>query len=162
LRELLDIGDAVRNGLRLVQHAARPAQVKIVEEYASDLPLVLLDRGHIAQIVTNLTLNAIQAMPDGGTLTISTGAEDGEVYFRFQDTGVGIAPDDEKRIFDAFFTTKPPGQGTGLGLAVCRTIIGQHRGRISVDSKQGMGSAFTVWLPPATVEEAMVVGTHSR
>jgi signal transduction histidine kinase len=158
----MDPNDAIRYGLRLVQHAARPKNVTIVEEYAPDLPVVLLDRGHIAQIVTNLTLNAIQAMPNGGTLTISTGTELGEIFLQFQDTGVGIAPADEHKIFDAFFTTKPPGQGTGLGLAVCRTLIAQHHGRISVESKQGAGSTFTIWLPPATVEEEMVVGSHPR
>ncbi len=162
LREVLDLNEAVRYGLRLVQHAARPAQVTIVEKYVADLPFVLFDRGHMSQIVTNLTLNAIQAMPGGGTLTISTGTADGEVYFEFRDTGVGIAPEDEKRVFDAFFTTKAPGQGTGLGLAVCRTLIGQHHGRITVDSQRGSGSTFRVWLPPAAVEEELFVGTNPR
>jgi signal transduction histidine kinase len=162
LREVMSLNDAVRYGLRLVQHAARPAHVTIIEEYEPDLPLVLLDRGHMAQIVTNLTLNAVQAMPNGGTLTISTGVADGEVYFRFRDTGVGISPSDEKRVFDAFFTTKPPGQGTGLGLAVCRALVSQHHGRMTVDSELGSGSSFTVWLPPAVAEEELVVGSHPR
>jgi signal transduction histidine kinase len=162
LREVVDPNDAVRYGLRLVQHAARPAHVAIVEDYTLDLPAVSLDRGHMAQIVTNLTLNAVQAMPNGGTLTISTGVEDGQVFFRFRDTGVGISPSDEKRVFDAFFTTKAPGQGTGLGLAVCRTLVSQHHGHMTVESKLGQGSAFTVWLPPAAAEEEMVVGSNSR
>ncbi|HZT07489.1 MAG TPA: ATP-binding protein [Chloroflexota bacterium] len=161
-RELLNLNDAVRHGLRLVQHAARPAHVTLVEAYADDVPSVLVDRGHMAQIVTNLTLNAIQAMPSGGTLTISTGAENGEVFFRFQDTGVGIPLSQQQRIFDAFFTTKAPGQGTGLGLAVCRTLVAQHHGRITVESEPGSGSAFTVWLPRATVEEEMVAGSNPR
>jgi two-component system NtrC family sensor kinase len=88
--------------------------------------------------------------------------ENGEVYVRFRDTGVGIPPSDVQRVFDAFFTTKPPGQGTGLGLAVCRTLVAQHHGRMTVESKLGLGSTFTVWLPPAAAEEELVVGSHSR
>jgi signal transduction histidine kinase len=101
-------------------------------------------------------MNAIQSMPRGGKLEISTGQENEELFVRFKDTGIGISPEDMERIFDPFFTTKVEGHGTGLGLAVCRTLVNQHHGDITVKTEPGKGSTFTVWLPPAEVKEAML------
>jgi signal transduction histidine kinase len=108
------------------------------------------------QVYTNLTLNALQAMPQGGKLTVSTSLQRDQVYVRFEDTGGGIAPDQLEQIFEPFFTTKPAAEGTGLGLAVCRGLIARHHGRITVESEVGKGSKFTVWLPPAPVKEEMI------
>jgi signal transduction histidine kinase len=116
----------------------------------------------MAQIFTNLTLNAIHAMPQGGSLVVSTGLEGDEIYVRFQDSGVGIPPEHRARIFEPFFTTKATGEGTGLGLAVCQSLISRHRGRITVDSEVGQGSTFTVWLPPAPDKESIVGGFVGR
>ncbi len=95
----------------------------------------------------NLLLNAIKAMPDGGGLGIALGQTDGEAWVSISDTGHGIAPGDLENIFDPFYTTAPVGQGSGLGLSICYSIIKQHFGTITVDSEEGKGSTFTVRLP---------------
>lgn len=153
-----DLNTVVEQSLGLVRHAARAAGVTLIEDYAPGLPNVKADRNQIAQIVTNLTLNAVQAMPSGGTLTVSTVQDHQEVCLIFRDTGTGIGPEHLEHIFDPFFTTKPFGQGTGLGLAVCRTLVAQHRGEITVASKPGKGSTFSVYLPVAPIKEALVAG----
>lgn len=153
-----DLNTVVEQSLGLVRHAARAAGVSLIEDYAPGLPNVKADRNQIAQIVTNLTLNAVQAMPSGGTLTVSTVQDHQEVCLIFRDTGTGIGPEHLEHIFDPFFTTKPFGQGTGLGLAVCRTLVAQHRGEITVASEPGKGSTFSVYLPVAPIKEALVAG----
>jgi two-component system, cell cycle sensor histidine kinase and response regulator CckA len=106
------------------------------------------DRGQLEQVLTNLVLNAVDALPTGGTVTLRTGAlADREVWFEVEDHGVGIPRADLERIFDPFFTTKPPGKGTGLGLAVVHGIVSQHGGRLKVESDVGRGSIFRVALP---------------
>ncbi len=150
------LNSAVEQGMRFVRHAANAARVTVVEDYADNLPWVRVDVSRMAQVFTNLTMNAIQAMPRGGKLEICTGMENNGLYVRFKDTGTGIGLEDKDRIFDPFFTTKPVGQGTGLGLAVCRTLVNQHHGDITFDSEPGKGSTFTVWLPPAEVKEALL------
>ena len=86
-------------------------------------------------------------MPDGGTLTISTSIRDGKVLVRLADTGCGIKPEHLERIFEPFFSTKPVGQGTGLGLSVSYGIVRQHGGTLEVASEEGKGSTFTIVLP---------------
>ena len=98
---------------------------------------------------SNLVLNAVSAMVEGGQLRVSTGVSNGYVQVMVADTGVGIAPEHLDRIFDPFFTTMPVGQGIGLGLSISYAIIQQHRGRITVKSQTGEGTTFTVWLPIA-------------
>ena len=154
--QVTSLNAAVEQGMRFVRHAANAGRVTVVEDYADNLPWVRVDVSRMAQVFTNLTMNAIQAMPRGGKLEISTGLENNSLYVRFRDTGTGISPEDLQRIFDPFYTTKPAGQGTGLGLAVCRTLVNQHHGDITVDSEPGKGSRFTVWLPPAEVKEALL------
>jgi len=92
-------------------------------------------------------LNAIQAMPDGGTLTLRTRVRDGEVVAEVEDTGTGIDPSVRDRIFDPFFTTRDVGEGTGLGLAVSDAIVRAHGGTIEVESEPGRGSVFRVRFP---------------
>ncbi|HEU4683467.1 MAG TPA: ATP-binding protein [Nitrospira sp.] len=112
------------------------------------------DAGQMKQALLNLIVNAIQAMPDGGTLTICAeqGGGDGSrtphVHLAVADTGIGISPAQRERIFDPFFTTKD--EGTGLGLAIVHAIVEAHRGRIDVDSVAGRGTTFTIVLPSAT------------
>ncbi|MDH5563780.1 MAG: ATP-binding protein, partial [Nitrospirota bacterium] len=95
----------------------------------------------------NVILNACQAMPEGGTLTLKMRAEANLVELSVQDTGVGIPQEEVSKIFDPFFTTKPVGEGTGLGLTVVHGIIQEHSGKIRVDSVPGQGSTFVVALP---------------
>jgi signal transduction histidine kinase len=102
--------------------------------------------GPLEQVFTNLFLNAMNAMPKGGILNISTERHGGDLLVRVTDSGDGIAPEDLGKIFDPFFT-KAPGRGTGLGLSICHSIVDQHKGSISVDSQIGKGSTFTVKLP---------------
>jgi two-component system NtrC family sensor kinase len=95
----------------------------------------------------NLVVNAIQAMPSGGKLTITTYRKDSLVCFAVEDTGVGMSPEIQKQLFVPFFTTKDVGQGTGLGLAVIQGIVTAHGGTIAVRSQTGQGSLFEVCLP---------------
>jgi signal transduction histidine kinase len=98
-------------------------------------------------VFINLLLNAINAMPNGGTIEVFVERTAGEVLARVTDTGEGISPEDFDKIFDPFYTKSPPGKGTGLGLSICYSIVDQHRGSIGVDSQKGEGSTFTVKLP---------------
>mgnify|MGYP001573868479 CR=1 FL=1 len=97
----------------------------------------------------NLLLNAADAMPEGGTVTILAGSEAGRVRIEVRDTGVGIPAEHLDKIYDPFFTTKPRGKGTGLGLSVSYGIVKEHAGTLSVESNPGEGSRFTVSLPVA-------------
>jgi two-component system NtrC family sensor kinase len=139
-----------------VRHAAAAAHVTIVEDYAGNLPPIRVDASQMVQVYTNVTLNAIQAMERDGKLIVSTGMEHDELYVRFEDTGCGIPKDQLERIFEPFVTSKAATEGTGLGLAVCRSLVVRHHGRITVESEVGKGSIFTVWLPPAQLKEGMI------
>ena len=109
--------------------------------------LCCIDSEAIKQIVMNITLNATQAMPDGGHLNIASREENGSVVLIIEDTGIGIAQELLDRIFDPFFTTKEVGEGTGLGLAVTLAMVQRLNGQIDVQSQPGRGSTFIVTLP---------------
>lgn len=146
-KELLDINGVVRDTLTLVHKQAERADVVIEEQLAATLPAVLGDRNQLAQVLVNLSLNAIEAMPEGGLLSVSTRAVDGRVVIVVRDTGCGIKAEDLDRVFDPFFTTKPPGEGTGLGLSVSYGTVEQHGGELTVESREGVGTTMTVVLP---------------
>ena len=109
--------------------------------------------GLLEQVFMNLFLNAMNAMPNGGTLEVSTERHGGDLLVRVTDTGEGISAEDLGKIFDPFYTKAPPGKGTGLGLSICYSIVEQHKGSISVDSQSGKGSTFTVKLPSLSPTE---------
>jgi signal transduction histidine kinase len=113
----------------------------------ADVPPVECQPSDLNQVFMNLLMNAAQAMPRRGTITVRTGCAGGEAWIEVADTGQGIAPENLKKIFDPFFTTKPVGEGTGLGLALAYGIVEKHHGRIDVESEPGKGSRFRVWLP---------------
>lgn len=113
----------------------------------SQLPQVYCIPSQLNQVLLNLLVNAAQAIAQHGTITISTGFDAQWVWFSVADTGSGIAADKLEQIFQPFYTTKPKGQGTGLGLALSRSIIEKHKGILDVVSKAGKGSCFTVKLP---------------
>jgi signal transduction histidine kinase len=121
--------------------------VEVVRDLDPDLPDVQADATQLEQAFLNLTLNAVEAMPDGGQLEVSAGyaRPEGKVLMTIADTGIGIDPVSKDNIFDPFFTTKPG--GTGLGLAITYDIVQRHNGRIEVESKVGAGTKFKIWLP---------------
>jgi len=121
--------------------------IEIVLEMDENLPSVAGDPAQINQVLINLVVNAIHAMPEGGILTIKTVAKQNSIFMLVQDTGQGISKDIKEKIFLPFFTTKEVDQGTGLGLSVVYGIINEHGGTVSVDSQLGTGSIFKVELP---------------
>jgi signal transduction histidine kinase len=122
---------------------------------ARNLPLVVAHPDAIQQVLANLVNNAMDAMPGGGTLRITTRAAEDAVEVAVEDTGTGISEEQLPHIFEAFYTTKPGVRGLGLGLFVSEGIIRGHRGRISVESRPGEGSRFVVRLPRETLDEAL-------
>jgi signal transduction histidine kinase len=144
---LLNLSDVIERSFTLVAHSAQIQHVNVVKELSPALPEVMADPDQLQQVLTNLMLNAIQAMPEGGTLTLRTSADsDGKVKMEVQDTGVGISPENMSKLFTPFFTTKKEVKGVGLGLAVAYGIIQRHQGRIEVNSEMGKGSTFTISL----------------
>ena len=111
--------------------------------------MVLADADQMSQVMINLVMNAVHAMPDGGILRVGLAPEPQMVRLTVADTGHGIPQEVIKKIFDPFFTTKEFGKGTGLGLTVVKGIIEEHQGSIAVDSQEGMGTTFTILLPMA-------------
>ena len=156
----VDLNRVVREVLRLLQRQAELADVVVEVRYAADLPWVMGDARQLKQVLFNLIVNALQAMPNGGMLTISTSygpatTRQGKfVRVRVRDTGVGIMPEHRQRLFQPFFTTKPEGKGTGLGLSISLGIVENHGGTIEVESEPGRGSCFTVLLPARLPERA--------
>ncbi len=145
----VDITEIIKGTARLVTHQQRGEDVQIVIEAAADVPKVSGDVGQLQQAVVALATNAIDAMPDGGTLTLRALRSGSRVLVQVTDTGIGIAPENMTKIFDPFFTTKDIGHGTGLGLAVCYGILSDHGGRLDVRSTLGSGTTFTITLPIA-------------
>jgi signal transduction histidine kinase len=141
------LGAIVERTLSILKHHPGLESVGVETRIPADLPDIHVEDDAILQALVVLIVNALDAMPDGGTLSISAREAAGEVRCEVRDTGCGIAPADVPKIFEPFFTTKPPGRGTGLGLAVCHGIVRSHGGRMEVDSSPGDGSRFTVILP---------------
>ncbi|BAL23520.1 nitrogen regulation protein NR(II) [Azoarcus sp. KH32C] len=146
-RAAVDIHECLASALRLAT-IDLAAGVAIAQEYAA-LPAVRCRPGQINQVALALLANAIQALPQGGgKITLRTGQDGpGRVWFEVADDGCGIAPEHLPRLFEPFFTTRPVGQGTGLGLTTAFDIITEHGGRIDVESTPGAGSRFRVTLP---------------
>jgi len=146
-----NLNELMRDVLALVNHQIRTRGVEICPEFCPDLPEVIVDPNQIKQVLLNLIHNAIQAMPNGGSLFLRTGSQMREgrrwVIAAVHDTGVGISPENLDRIYEPFFTTQPVGSGTGLGLSISYSIITDHGGFMEVDSIQAEGSCFTIYLP---------------
>lgn len=143
-RDSFDVAKAIQEVLDLTrrQFVKEGVEVRFVP---GDVPPVPGDREQLKQAFLNLTLNALQAMPRGGCLTITTFADPERVRIAFTDNGVGIAPQDQEKIFNPFFTTRQ--EGTGLGLAITHRIVQGHGGRIDVESRVGEGTTFSILLP---------------
>jgi signal transduction histidine kinase len=143
----LDINQLIDDSLALLNHQLQSGHIHVDSQYAQSLPPVYGNAGKLQQVFVNLFLNARDAMPSGGELTIRTAMNETMVIVDISDTGAGIPEQNIKRIFDPFFTTKDIGSGTGLGLAVTYGIVQEHGGRIFVDSSAGKGTQFRVKLP---------------
>lgn len=149
-RELVSVGDVVRQVLKLVQHDLQVNEISVTTEIQDDLPRVHADRTQMQQVVLNLVKNAIEAMnqnaPEARLLRLSVRLEaNSTVLLSVRDSGPGISLQDRNRIFDPFFTTKPAGMG--LGLAICRTVVENHGGRLRLTNSDRHGSIFEVALP---------------
>jgi two-component system NtrC family sensor kinase len=143
----VNISEVINSAARLVAHQRRGNRIEIQIEVADHLAPVSGDEGQLQQAVIALATNAIDAMPEGGRLTLRGRERNDHVLIEVSDTGVGIAPENLTKIFDPFFTTKEIGRGTGLGLAVCYGIVTEHGGRLDVQSAVGGGTTFTISLP---------------
>jgi two-component system, NtrC family, sensor kinase len=149
LMRVLDLNETLRQVLDLVRRQKEFRELTLRETYHPEPLAVWGDRSRLQQVFLNLLMNAAQAMPHGGRLTVATGLRDERVFVSVADTGTGISAVDRPRIFEPFYTTKPVGSGTGLGLSISQGIVEQHKGTIEVDSEEGHGATFTVRLPRA-------------
>jgi len=151
--EAHEVQDLIEDTLRLATNQIKLANVKIKGDLAPNLPPVYGDRQQLEQVFLNIVLNALDAMPNGGELSIACNStSDRElVSVEFTDTGIGIPEQRVSDVFNPFYTTKPDAKGTGLGLSVSLGIIRQHGGDIEVKSEVGKGTTFSVFLPVAKV-----------
>jgi signal transduction histidine kinase len=147
VRERIDLNKLVNDGLFFLSARCSRSGIDLVRRLGPDVPPIVADPTQLYQVLVNLVVNAIQAMPGGGTLTITTSARPGWVELAVVDTGIGMSQDVLERVFVPFFTTKDVGEGTGLGLPVVHGIVTGHGGTIDVASVVGQGSRFVVRLP---------------
>ena len=150
----VDVNQVVRQTLTLLARVI-PANIQLKTALAEPLPPVLVDPGQLEQVLMNLAVNARDAMPEGGHLTISTAQVGSDLVLELRDTGTGIPRELQSRIFEPFFTSKGPGKGTGLGLATSYGIIRQAGGRLEFESQPGQGTRFRVVLPCLSGDEAI-------
>jgi len=142
-----NINEPLEETLSLLANQLRVQRIELKKDLASDLPPVVGNKSLLQQVFSNMILNACNAMPGGGTLTVTTRAAQTKVVeIQFADTGSGIPPEHLSKIFDPFFTTMPVGKGIGLGLSISYSIIQQHHGTIGVVSQVGQGTIFTIRL----------------
>jgi signal transduction histidine kinase len=152
-RRPLNVAETLQSSANLLSHQKRGAGIDIKVDINEELQFVNADGGQVQQAVIALGTNAIDAMPNGGTLVLRAFNQANSVVIEIEDSGIGIDPDDLSKIFEPFFTTKEVGRGTGLGLAVCYGIVTDHGGRLSVRSSPGSGTTFSILLP-AVIDEA--------
>ena len=160
VRTKIDINECLRECAALFRTECERQHISCITELTADLPPVEADRQHMQEAFNHLIENALQAMPNGGSLCLRTAHADpvtlgrglhqgGAIAVEIADTGHGIKPDHSAQIFQPFFTTKQAGRGTGLGLAIVQETVRAHDGRITVDSEPGKGTTFTIQLPAA-------------
>lgn len=146
-KTLFNINERINDGLYLLESRLKKSNIVLKKELADDLPLIKIDPSQLHQVLVNLVVNAMQAMPDGGLLVIQTEKSINSISMTVKDTGIGMTPEQMNKIFIPFFTTKGINEGTGLGLPVSLGIVQSHGGSISVESEPGKGSTFIVKLP---------------
>jgi len=146
--EYVKVEQIIEDAIKTMESSAEAADTSIIRNYTFGLPQVR--SGNLFQVFCNLAKNALDAMPNGGRLRISTSlASDDTIVAELRDTGTGFPPESTEAIFEPFFTTKEGGKGTGLGLAICRDIVESYHGRITAQNAPNGGSIFTVYLPVA-------------
>jgi len=143
----LDLRQTIEENLEALQERVTRHGIQVETSFAPSLPLVHVDPDHMSQVLLNLFINAIHAMPEGGTLRVGLTKADGAVKLTVADTGHGIPEEHLPKIFDPFFTTKEAGKGTGLGLTVVHGIVQEQGGSIAVESEPGRGTTFTLTFP---------------
>lgn len=143
----VNVNEVISNILYFIDARYQGNKITIIQKLQEPLPAIQADAVQLSQVLVNLITNAIHAMPNGGDLVISTVAKSEYVSLIVKDTGHGMTLAVKKKIFEPFYTTKPVGQGTGLGLSVVQGIVSSHQGKVSVQSKSGKGSKFEIQLP---------------
>lgn len=146
----VDVLDEIEKTLDLVTSHFRNHRIEVHKEFHSDVPAIRADRQQLRQVLLNLFTNASDAMPRGGTLTIRVKncmTQPRGVQLEIADTGLGISPENLARVLEPFFTTKPEGKGTGLGLPICRRIVQEHNGSLEINSDLGNGTTVQIVLP---------------
>src|ERR1700735_1496674 len=155
-RELVDVSGIIEEMLTLLKGEANRYSVSMRTELAADLPKIMVDRVQLQQVFMNLMLNGIEAMTDsGGELTVKSKLQDGQLQFSVSDTGLGLSMEKMDQIFSAFFTTKS--QGSGMGLAISRSIVESHGGRLWATANDGRGATFHFTLPTHVTETSSQV-----
>jgi signal transduction histidine kinase len=155
-RELVDLNEIIEEMLTLLKCEADRYSIAMRTELGAELPKIIADRVQLQQVLMNLTLNAIEAMKDsGGELMVKSQCQDSQLLVSVSDTGVGLPTEKTEQIFSAFFTTKP--QGSGMGLAICRSIVESHGGRLWASANDGRGATFHFSLPHQVTESAPLV-----
>jgi PAS domain S-box-containing protein len=143
----VDLASVVKGALSIVRNQAEVQNIEVHTHLPPEPCQILGVAGLLEQVFMNLFLNAMHAMPNGGTLDVSAERCDSDLLVRVTDSGTGISPEDLDKIFDPFYTKAPPGKGTGLGLSICYSIVDQHKGSIGVESQSGRGTTFILKLP---------------
>jgi signal transduction histidine kinase len=153
-RRAVALHDIIEDVVMLTSKDLEKRHIEISSHYDPTLPEIYASPDQMSEILLNLVVNARDAMPDGGTLSLEAHAEGDNVVINVTDTGCGMSQEIQDRIFEPFFTTKGE-EGTGLGLSICYRIIQEHEGQITVDSEEGKGTTFTITLPQAKERPAV-------
>jgi len=146
----VNLNQIIKDAMYFIEPQCSKENIAISYQLSDNIPSIHADNLQLNQVIVNLVVNAIQAMPEGGKLTISTRNDSQSAFLSVEDTGVGISKKIMQHIFNPFFTTKVIGKGTGLGLSVVHGIIATHKGKIDVKSKEGVGTKFEIEFPIIT------------
>jgi len=156
-----NVEEVIQDALVIYEDLFKEHRIDLEIKTGEDLPFILIDREQVRRAIQNLITNAVDAMPDGGILTIASGKEDLHdvtyIFIKVSDTGKGVPEDKLPLIFEPFFSTKEIGHGTGLGLSITRKVMEEHGGFIKAESKVGKGSTFSLYFPYQSEEESLKV-----
>jgi len=158
----VDVNVVINDVLALLEHQLRNGSIQVRKELSASPLLVQGVEYKLQQVFLNLFLNARDAMPRGGWLTIASREDDPGAIVEIGDTGSGIPPEQLSRIYDPFFTTKELGKGTGIGLSITYGIVQEHGGNITCESAIGQGTRFTLSLPIASTKSGVIAAARNR